>query len=165
MENRQDFGSRLRAQRKKIKLTTEQLAKLAAIDRTYITKIERHNKLPSLAIMQTICDKLHDRDLFEKYLKIKYPLMYKKWREEEITREAGWLAHEFRQIKEDIAKIKGKEIPPEELRSLKKRILFFGNDVNRSVALLYGWLEEIGKIEKSYPNLKNIPHQKEKSKD
>ena len=165
MENKQDLGSLMRAQRKKLRLTTEQLAELTAIDRTYITKIEKHNKLPSLAIMQTICDRLGDRELFEKYLKIKYPLMYEKWKEDEIAREAGWLVREFRQIKEDLAKIKNKDITVKNLRELKRRILFFGNDVNRSTTILHRQLEEMAKIKKLYPSLKTTLDQKEKSKD
>ncbi len=164
MENKENFGTLLRAKRKKIKLTTEKLAELAAIDRTYITKIERHNKLPSIAIMQAICDKLGDRDLFERYLKTKYPLMYEKWTEDEVSREIRWLAREFREIKDAIAKLNKVDTSPDDLKFLKRRILSFGSDVNRSIARLHGWIAEIGKVKKLYPTLKAITYPKEKSK-
>lgn len=165
MENKRALGSRLRTRRRELKLTTEELAKIAAIDRTYITKIERHNKLPSLAIMQIICDKLGEEELFKNYLKIKYPTMYEKLEKDEATREVGYLGREFQRIKEEVEKIKKEEITPGELKKLKERIFFFGNDVNKSVARLQKLIEELEKIKKLHSNLKNTLEQKEKLKD
>ena len=49
MGNNQTLGGLLRARRKKLNLTTEELAKRAAIDRTYITKIEKENNMKYLS--------------------------------------------------------------------------------------------------------------------
>ncbi len=165
MENKQDFGSLLRTQRKKIKLTTEELAKIAGIDRTYITKIEKHNKLPSLAIMQLICDKLGDEDLFKNYLRIKYPTMYEKLEKDEATREVAYLGLEFQRIKEEVEKIKTEDITPGRLKRLKDRIFFFGNDVNRSVHRLQRLIGKLEKIKKLHSSLRNTIEHTDKSKD
>jgi transcriptional regulator with XRE-family HTH domain len=162
MENKETIGSLLRAARKSFHLTTEQLANIAGVDRTYITKIEKHNNLPSLAIMQIICDKLQANELFKKYLKIKYPTRYEKLEKDEATREVGYLGCEFQRIKEEVEKIKNEEITPGELKKLKERIFFFGNDVNRSVVRLQKLIEELQKIKKLHSNLKNTLKQKEK---
>jgi len=76
MENEVTLGSLLRDRRKKLKLTTEELAKKAAVNRTYITKIEKHNKLPSPFVMERICKALSSYDLFSGYIKMKYPDVY-----------------------------------------------------------------------------------------
>lgn len=164
MKNKEAVGSLLRTARRSFHLTTEQLANIAGVDRTYITKIEKHNNLPSLAIMQIICDKLQANELFKKYLKIKYPTRYEKLEKDEVTSEAMYLGREFKQIKEEVGKIKNNETTPEELKKLKKRILFFGNDVNRSVVRLRRLIGELEKMKKLNPNLKNILEQKENLK-
>lgn len=165
MENKGSLGNLLRARRRELKLTTEELANIAGVDRTYITKIEKHDKLPSLAIMQIICDKLGDEELFKNYLKIKYPTRYEKLEKDEATREVSYLDREFRLIQQEVEKINNKETTPVELKKLKKRILFFGSDVNRSVARLQKLIGELEKIKKLHSSLKNSLAQKEKSKN
>ena len=59
-------------------MTAEELAKKADINRTYITKIETDDKLPSPVIMEKIANVLSDEDLFKAYLKIKYPMVYSR---------------------------------------------------------------------------------------
>ena len=76
MEDKQTFGNLLKKLRKEENLTAEELADKAGIDRTYITKIETDDKLPSVAIMEKIAKVLNDEDLFKEYLKIKYPMVY-----------------------------------------------------------------------------------------
>jgi len=164
MEGKKSLGNLLRARRRELNLTTEELANIAGVNRTYITKIERQNKLPSLAIMQIICDKLGDEQLFKNYLKVKYPTRYERLEKDEATREALYLDREFRLIQQEVKKIHNEETTPEELKKLKKRILFFGNDVNRSVAKLQRLIGELEKIKKMHSNLKDTLKQKEKSK-
>lgn len=48
------LGKLIKARRKELKLTAEDLAKKAHINRTYISKIERHGFLPSIEIMSVI---------------------------------------------------------------------------------------------------------------
>jgi len=165
MKNKLNLGSILRRRRRELQLTAEELSKIAGIDRTYITKIERHNKLPSLAIMQIICDKLEDEELFKNYLKIKYPTMYAKLEKDAATRETQYLGREFQQIKEEVEKIKTDAITPRELKKLKDRISFFGNDVNRSVVRLQKLIGELEKIRRLHSDLKNTLEQKENLKD
>ena len=78
MPNKQTLGSLLKARRKNLKLTAEELADKAGIDRTYITKIETDDKLPSPTIMEKITNALSDEDLFKAYIKIKYPMVYSR---------------------------------------------------------------------------------------
>lgn len=139
----------MRTKRKEAGFTAEVLAQMAGVDRTYITKIEKHNKLPTLAIMRVICDKLYDaEDLFRDYLKIKYPAQYEKLEKEKAAREIGYLGREFNEIKKVVEKVNKEGISPKELSNLKKRILFFGNDVNRSVTRLQYYMDELRKIKK-----------------
>ena len=143
-----NIGELLRAKRKEAGLTAEELANIAGVDRTYITKIEKHNKLPALAIMQIICNKLGAGELFVDYLKIKYPKQYEKLEKDQAAREAGYLDNEFKQIKEEVEKVNKEGLTPEELKKLKKRIFFFGNDANRSVTKLQYLIGELQKIKK-----------------
>ena len=165
MKNELNLGSFLRKRRRELRLTAEELSQIAGIDRTYITKIEKHNKLPSLAIMQIICDKLGDEELFKDYLKIKYPTMYAKLEKDAATRETKYLGREFQKIKEAVEKINDEKITPRELKKLKDRITFFGNDVNRSVVRLQKLLGELEKIRRLHSNLRNTLEQKENLKD
>jgi len=114
MENKQTLGSLLKDRRKKLKLTTEELAKKAAIDRTYITKIERHNKLPSPVVMEKICKALSSYDLFSCYIKIKYPDVYLRAVIEKASMEV-----ELDEIRKKLDK---KNISLEEAKKLGNRI-------------------------------------------
>ena len=160
MDKELTFGDLIRQQRKNRKLTTAELAVLTAVDRTYITKIERHNKLPSMAIMYKICDKLGDDELFKKYLKIKYPTMYEKFEKDLALGEIGFLGREFREIKAEVEKIKTEEATPKELKILKDRILFFGSSVNRSLYKLESLIGQLARFKKLQSNLKNTLEQK-----
>ena len=155
----------MRVKRKDAGLTAEELADIVGVDRTYITKIEKHNKLPALATMQIICDKLRADELFIDYLKIKYPTQYERLEKDEATRETGYLDREFTEIKKEVEKVNRKGMTPEELKKLKKRIFFFGNDVSRSLTRLQYLIGELQKIKKLHSDLKNRLEQKEKSKD
>jgi len=143
-----NIGELLRKKRKEAGLTAEELADIAGVDRTYITKIEKHNNLPALPIMQIVCNKLDADELLADYLKIKYPAQYERLEKDKATSEVRYLNYEFMQIKEQVEKINRKGITPAELKRLKKRILFFGNDVNRSVRRLQDLIGELQKIKK-----------------
>ena len=60
------LGQRIRARRKELGLTIEELANKVGIDRTYITKIERHGFLPSRKVIDNIVKNLSDKP--DKYL-------------------------------------------------------------------------------------------------
>lgn len=117
MENKETLGSLLRNRRKKLKLTTEELAKMASVDRTYITKIEKDNKLPSPAIMEKITNALSDEDLFKVYLKIKYPMVYQRVKTRDL-----FLDVEIEKITEEMNK---KSLTLEEAKKLDWRIARF----------------------------------------
>ncbi len=117
MKNKESFGSLLRNRRKKLKLTTEELAKRASVDRTYITKIEKDDKLPSPAIMEKIANALSDEDLFKAYLKIKYPMVYQRVKARDL-----FLNMEIEKIMEEMNK---KSLTLEEAKKLDWRIARF----------------------------------------
>ena len=48
------LGDIIRQHRKKLKLTTEALAKMVKVDRSYISKIERYNYVPSYKVYAEI---------------------------------------------------------------------------------------------------------------
>ena len=114
METKQTLGSLLKDRRKKLKLTTEELSKKADIDRTYITKIERHNKLPSPVVMEKICKALSSYDLFSGYIKMKYPDVYLRAVIEKASMEV-----ELDEIRKKLDK---KNISLEEAKKLGNRI-------------------------------------------
>jgi len=117
MENKQTLGGLLKARRKKLKLTAEELADKAGIDRTYITKIETDDKLPSPVIMEKITNALSDEDLFKAYIKIKYPMVYSRVKARDL-----FLDVEIGNIMEEIGK---KNMTLEETKKLEWRIKRF----------------------------------------
>ena len=117
MENKQTLGNLLKARRKSLKLTAEELADKAGIDRTYITKIETDDKLPSPVIMEKITNALSDEDLFKMYIKIKYPMVYSKVKAGDL-----FLDVEMGVITEEIGK---KSMTLEETKKLEWRIKRF----------------------------------------
>ena len=117
MENKQTLGGLLKARRKKLKLTAEELADKAGIDRTYITKIETDDKLPSPVIMEKITNALSDEDLFKAYIKIKYPMVYSRVKARDL-----FLDVEIGSIMEEIGK---KSMTLEETKKLEWRIKRF----------------------------------------
>jgi DNA-binding XRE family transcriptional regulator len=66
------IGKIVRAQRKRLGLTAEKLAKEVGIDRTYISKIENYNLLPSAEVIDKISKALHT-NLVEFYVSKKLP--------------------------------------------------------------------------------------------
>ena len=117
MTNTQTLGSLLNARRKKLNLTAEELAEKAGIDRTYITKIETDDKLPSPVIMEKIANILSDEDLFKAYIKIKYPMVYSRVKARDL-----FLDVEIGNIMEEIGK---KDMTLEETKKLEWRIKRF----------------------------------------
>ncbi|MBU2034336.1 MAG: helix-turn-helix domain-containing protein [Candidatus Omnitrophica bacterium] len=69
--NETNFGATIRKLREEQGLKIYELAEKTGTDRTYITKIEKHNKLPSFFVMKKISDLLHNPGLLEAYIKIK----------------------------------------------------------------------------------------------
>ena len=117
METKQILGGLLKARRKILKLTAEELADKAGIDRTYITKIETDDKLPSPVIMEKITNALSDEDLFKAYIKIKYPMVYSRVKARDL-----FLDVEIGNIMEEIGK---KNMTLEETKKLEWRIKRF----------------------------------------
>jgi len=117
METEQILGGLLKARRKILKLTAEELADKAGIDRTYITKIETDDKLPSPVIMEKIANALGDEDLFKAYIKIKYPMVYSRVKARDL-----FLDVEIGNIMEEIGK---KNMTLEETKKLEWRIKRF----------------------------------------
>ena len=52
------FGTLIKKQRKKLGISAEKLAKSIGVDRTYISKIENHNLLPSIQTLHKISAEL-----------------------------------------------------------------------------------------------------------
>lgn len=73
MERPLHLGSIIKSHRKKLKITTEILAKKVGIDRTYISKIENYNLMPSWEILVAIGRELKIDGLHTLYLEQKHP--------------------------------------------------------------------------------------------
>ena len=139
MGNNQTLGGLLRARRKKLNLTTEELAKRAAIDRTYITKIEKENKLPSPSIMEKVANALSDEDLFKAYLKIKYPMVYERVRTRDL-----FLDVEIENIMKEVG---GKNISAEDAKKLEWRISRFETLAKKAKTKLQKITKKLEEIE------------------
>ncbi|GAA1543346.1 helix-turn-helix domain-containing protein [Nocardioides humi] len=65
-ERRRDFGARVRALRKPLGLSQEQLGQVAGLDRTYIGSVERGERNISLDNIWVLADALgvHPSELF-----------------------------------------------------------------------------------------------------
>jgi len=72
------LGQLIRARRKKLGLTAEELAKKAGIDRTYLSKIEKHNTLPSPKVLSNIVVHLNDKP--NKYMRLYESLKFRQWK-------------------------------------------------------------------------------------
>ncbi len=57
-----DIGVTLRARRRALNITAEQLAEKIGVERTYISKIENKGYIPSQAVMNKIADILNIKD-------------------------------------------------------------------------------------------------------
>jgi len=73
------LGQMIRARRKKIGLTAEELAKKAGVDRTYLSKIERHGALPSPKVLNSIVAHLDDKP--NKYISLYESLKFGQWKQ------------------------------------------------------------------------------------
>lgn len=143
-----NFGVALRENRKLCGLKVYELAKKVGVNPVYITQIEKHDKLPSPLVMKKITDVLKDQELFETYLKIKYPPLYEQFRKEDFDLNA-----ETNKIADDIAAKKNKT--PEEEAEFTKRI--------RNVILKTK--ESIGRFKKILEKLEDIEEKHLKSKN
>jgi transcriptional regulator with XRE-family HTH domain len=114
MEN---LGAAIRKKREKFGLKVYELADAAGVDPVYITRIEKHGKLPSPLIMEKISKALSDEELFKVYLKMKYPMVYDR-----IKPLDTFLDVEIEKIMEEMGK---KNITPEEAKKLEWRISRF----------------------------------------
>ena len=144
MENKTGIGRLLKEKRKELKLTTEELAKRASIDRTYITKIERHNKLPSPLVFKKIIDVLKDPELFVTYLKIKYPTLY-----EQFMKEDHDLNMETNKLADDLVTAR-KNKTPEKIPEITKRLNNTIFKTQQSIAKFKEILVRLENIEKVY---------------
>jgi len=66
------FGQTVRSRRKELGLTAEELAKKTGIVRTYVSRIERHNFIPSLKVLERLI-KVLGREIIFYYFKAKAP--------------------------------------------------------------------------------------------
>ncbi len=62
------LGEMLRARRKELKLTIDDLAKQVGVDRTYIGKIEKQGILPLPRVLTKIIKRLNDNPI--KYIRV-----------------------------------------------------------------------------------------------
>lgn len=85
MKRNLHLGAIIKTQRKKLKLTAETLAEKAGIDRTYISKIENYNLIPSweilIAIGRELKINLHTLYFEEKHPEIIYDRGDKSYKE------------------------------------------------------------------------------------
>ena len=126
MEN---LGVTIRKIRNELTLKVYELAKEVGVSPVYITQIEKHGKLPSPAVMKKISEVLCDEQLFDIYLKMKYPVVYDKGSKKEVDSE-------FKQINQAFEK---KNILLVEVKKLQQCIVRLKVNVDTS-------MEELKKI-------------------
>ena len=72
------LGQAIKDRRNELNITAEELAGIVGVDRTFISKIERHGLLPSQLVLERIEKALRTKDLFDLYIKEKNPLLEKR---------------------------------------------------------------------------------------
>jgi len=77
------LGQLIRARRKELNLTIEELAKKVGIDRTYFTRIEKHGLLPSPKVMRDIVMNLktNPTKYMRLYKSLKLERVMKTWKQ------------------------------------------------------------------------------------
>lgn len=85
MEN---IGTLIRKRREKCKLKVFELAKKVGVSAVYITQIEKHNKIPPYDLFIKIENALGglEADLYQCYLKVKFPGLLKDMKAREIIK-------------------------------------------------------------------------------
>lgn len=138
MEN---LGAAIRKRREERNLKVYELADAVGVDPVYITRIEKHEKLPSPLIMEKIAKALSDEDLFKSYLKLKYPMVYERIKPADIFLDA-----EIEKIMEEMDK---KNISPEEAKKLEWRISRFETLAKKAKIKLQKLTKKLQEIENS----------------
>jgi transcriptional regulator with XRE-family HTH domain len=138
MEN---IGAAIRKRREERNLKVYELADAVGVDPVYITRIEKHGKLPSPLIMEKISKALSDESLFKRYLKMKYPMVYDR-----IKPVDAFLDAEIEKIMEEIGK---KNISPEEMKKLEWRISRFETLAKKAKIKLKKLTKKLQEIENS----------------
>jgi len=151
-----NLGEEIRANRQISKLTAKDLANKIGVDPTYITYIEKHGKIPSFTVMKKIKDVLDDPMLGSIYLETKYPEVCKEFEEGQKN-----IADEFlRSIRNALKNHK----TPEEKKEIKRRLKEYRAKLWEIVKRFSTTIVKLEDMEKSL-ELKNIPEQKNKSRD
>ncbi len=89
------LGQLIRARRKKLYLTIEELAKKVGIDRTYITKIEKHDFLPSPQVLTSIIAQLNGNP--DKYMRLYKSLKIAKTKKK-LKQKIKTLSEKYRHL-------------------------------------------------------------------
>lgn len=119
-----NIGKAVRKKRIERGLKVYELARRVSINPVYITQIEKHGKLPSASIMKKIADVLHDQDLFNVYIKIKYPVL-----QEIIGKDLDFLEDELQELENEF---KREILSPKEKNDLLKRLTDFNTKLLKS---------------------------------
>jgi transcriptional regulator with XRE-family HTH domain len=137
------FGAILRESRQLRGLKVYELAEKVGVNPVYITRIEKHDKLPSPLVMKKITDALRDPILFETYLKIKYPTVYEQFKKEDldISRRATKMAY---------AMAANKNKTPEDMEVYKREMRNMIFNTRELVARYKKVLVKLESIEKKY---------------
>lgn len=77
MNELETLGQVIRRRRKELKITAEELARSVGVDRTFISKIEKHGMFPSRVVLQKIEEKLKF-NLLPIYIREKNPFLEKR---------------------------------------------------------------------------------------
>lgn len=158
-----NLGIIIKTQRKKLKITAEVLAKKAGIDRTYISKIENYNLIPSWEILTAIERELKIGGLRDLYLEQKYP--------EVIHDKSVKNYKEITDITQGLASLRGellgfiKEISPKHSSTIKAFVINLLSKYKPSQIhnnnLIEKIVKRVKKTIKDYQNYQKIYTQEE----
>ncbi|MBN2831437.1 MAG: helix-turn-helix transcriptional regulator [Candidatus Omnitrophica bacterium] len=137
MEN---LGAAIRKRREELKFKVYELADAVGVDPVYITRIEKHSRLPSPLIMEKISKALSDEDLFKTYLKLKYPMVYQRVKARDL-----FLDVEAEKIAEEMVR---KDMTPEEAKKLEWRISRFESVAKKAKIKLKKLTKKLEDIER-----------------
>ncbi|MBU0605252.1 MAG: helix-turn-helix domain-containing protein [Candidatus Omnitrophica bacterium] len=119
-----NLGKAVRKKRIEYGLKVYELARRVGVNPVYITQIEKHGKLPSASIMKQIADALYDQNLFNIYIKIKYPML-----QQIIGKDLDSLEGELQEIENEFKK---EDFTTKGKNDLLKRMTDFNTKLKKS---------------------------------
>ncbi|MBF0570962.1 MAG: helix-turn-helix transcriptional regulator [Candidatus Omnitrophica bacterium] len=128
------LGQKIRKRRKELGLKVYELANKVQVNPVYITQIEKHNKLPSLEVMERIIKALNLNEdiIIDDYLKEKDPEKYEQYMAS-VTKSFEKFSEAMKPLNKAFAAIKAPSFDPKTSQALIKAYKEFQTTFNKTL--------------------------------